>query len=113
MTTTMHRAELIEELARSLQGDRQAAEVAINALFGDLSSGGGAGIIPLALKRGERVVITGFGTFGTKSYSERVMPNPHGEKPLDVPSGRRPTFHPGDVLREMVKPAVQLWPVHR
>lgn len=113
MTTTMHRAELIEELARSLGGDKQAAEVAINALFGDLSSGGGAGIIPLALKRGGKVAITGFGTFGTRSYSERVMPNPKGGEPIDVPSGRRPVFHPGDALRDLVQPELRVWPVHR
>lgn len=110
---TLHRTELIEELARSLGGDKQGAEVAINALFGDLSDGGGAGIIPLALKRGDRVAITGFGTFGTKSYSERVMPNPKGGEPIDVPSGRRPTFHPGDRFRATVQREVQIWPVHR
>lgn len=109
---TMHRTELIAELARSLGGDAGLAQIAIDSLFGSLGQAG-AGIIPLALKRGRRVVITGFGTFGTRSYSERVMQNPHGGEPIDVPSGRRPTFHPGAMLREMVKPAVQLWPVHR
>lgn len=110
---TLHRAELIAELARSLGGDKQGAEVAINALFGDLSDGGGDGIIPLALKRGGKVVITGFGTFGTKPYSARVMPNPRGGEPIDVPSGRRPVFHPGDALRDRVQPEVRVWPVHR
>ena len=110
---TFDRAELIDELARSLGGDKQGAEVAIDALFGDLSSGGGIGIIPLILKRGHSVTITGFGTFGTRSYSERVIPNPHGGEPLDVPSGRRATFKPGAQLRDASQPEVRLWPVHR
>ena len=113
MKKTIHRAELIDELARSMGGDKQGAEVAINALFGDLSSGGGDGIIPLALARGDDVTITGFGTFGTRSYSERVMQNPHGGEPLDVPSGRAPTFRAGAALRRRVQADVRLWPIHR
>ena len=70
-------------------------------------------IIGDTLAAGEDVVITGFGTFGTRSYSERVMQNPHGGEPLDVPSGRAPTFRPGAALRRRVQADVRLWPVHR
>lgn len=70
-------------------------------------------IIGDTLAAGEDVVITGFGTFGTRSYSERVMPNPHGGEPLDVPSGRAPTFRAGAALRRRVQADVRLWPVHR
>lgn len=109
---TMHRTELIDELARSLGGDADLAQIAIDSLFGSLGQAGD-GIIPLALARGDSVTITGFGTFGTRSYSERVMPNPRGGEPIDVPSGRRPTFRPGDRLAELVQPEARLWPVHR
>lgn len=109
---SVHRAELIDELARSLGGDKQGAEVAINALFGDLSSGGGAGIIPLILKRGSSVVITGFGTFTPRGHYATTIPNPDGE-PISVPSWRGVTFRTGDALRRAVQYDVRVFPVHR
>jgi nucleoid DNA-binding protein len=109
---SVHRAELIDELARSMGGDRQGAEVAINALFGDLSSGGGDGVIALILKRGSPVVITGFGTFTPRGHYATTIPNPNGE-PISVPSWRGVTFRAGAALRRAVQPEVRLWPVHR
>ena len=108
----MHKRELARELARRMHlgGDNYAEETAnliLDHLFAE------DGIIARELAAGRDVTITGFGTFGTRSYSERVIQNPHGGEPLDVPSGRRATFHPGAALRRAVQPEVRLWPVHR
>lgn len=70
-------------------------------------------IIARELADGRDVVITGFGTFGTRTHSERVMQNPHGGEPLDVPSGRVPTFRAGAALRRRVQLPVRVHPVHR
>lgn len=108
----MHKQELAAELAHRMHlgDDAQARDVAmgiIHHLFGE------RGIIASELAAGRDVIVTGFGAFGTRSYSERVIQNPHGGEPLDVPSGRRATFHPGAALRRAVQPEVRLWPVHR
>ena len=102
MNKTIHRAELIDELARSLGGDKQGAEVAINALFGDLSSGGGDGIIPLILKRGDRVVITGFGVFVVKKVAAREGRNPKTGESIQIPAHRRVAFWAGKGLKSRV-----------
>lgn len=70
-------------------------------------------IIADELAAGQTVTLTGFGTFGTRSYGERVMPNPRGGETLDVPSGRAPVFRAGQTLRRQVQPGVRVWPVHR
>lgn len=70
-------------------------------------------IIGDALAKGEKVVISGFGTFGTRTHDARVMDNPRGGEPIDVPSGRVPTFRAGSRLRRDVQLPVQLWPIHR
>lgn len=108
----MNKTELARALAHRMhlgdddQAVRTAAQV-LNHLFA------GDGIIARELADGRDVVITGFGTFGTRTHSERVMPNPHGGEPLDVPSGRVPTFRAGAALRRRVQADVRLWPIHR
>lgn len=104
----MHKQDLIDEVRRRSGWMRESdARATVDLIFGI------DGVIADALDRGEPVVITGFGTFDTRSYSERVMTNPRGGEPIDVQSGRRAVFRPGKTLRDRVQPDIRLWPVHR
>lgn len=108
----MNKSELALALAKEMHlGDDNQAIVTglyiLNCLFGK------GGIIGRELAKGGTVTITGFGTFGTHDYSERVMQSPRGGEPVDVPSGRRPTFRAGAKLRRQVQREVRIWPAHR
>lgn len=70
-------------------------------------------IIGDTLADGQKVTISGFGTFGTRTHDARVMDNPRGGEPLDVQSGRVPTFRSGSKLRRQVQLPIRTWPVHR
>lgn len=104
----MHKQDLIDAIRQQSGWMRESdARATVELFFGE------DGVIARALAAGDSVVITGFGTFEGKSYSERTMPNPKGGEPIDVPNGRRPVFHPGKVLRRVVQAPTRLWPVHR
>ena len=70
-------------------------------------------IIGDTLAAGGKVVVSGFGTFATRTHDARVMDNPRGGEPIDVQSGRVPTFRSGSRLRRQVQLPIRTWPVHR
>lgn len=108
----MSKTELARALAHRMHlgDDAEAVRTAtgiLNHLFAE------DGIIAEKLAGGDDVTITGFGTFGTLSYSERVGRHPKTGADIDVPSGRRATFRAGATLRRRVQADVRLWPIHR
>jgi DNA-binding protein HU-beta len=60
-------------------------------------------IIERNLKKGEKVSITGFGTFLTSRRSERLGINPTDKRKIKIPSMTVPKFKPGKKLRQLVR----------
>jgi integration host factor subunit beta len=58
--------------------------------------------IALALAKGDRVEIRGFGCFALTDRLPRVGRNPKTGQPVDVPAKAFPHFKPGKELRERV-----------
>ncbi|MGF1502401.1 MAG: integration host factor subunit beta [Paracoccaceae bacterium] len=56
--------------------------------------------ITLALARGDRVELRGFGAFSVKSREARVGRNPRTGESVDVPAKTVPFFKAGKELRE-------------
>lgn len=52
-----------------------------------------------ALRRGDSVRLTGFGTFRVTKTSERSGHDPRTKEPIIIPAGRRVLFSPGSRLR--------------
>ena len=52
-----------------------------------------------ALRRGDSVRLTGFGTFRVSETSERHGHDPRTKEPIIIPAGRRVLFSPGSRLR--------------
>ena len=82
----MNRGELSRALSTRAGIDRKTADRVVVVLF---DARPGAGILADALDRGERVVITGFGTFSVK------------ERPSGP--GRAPRFKASTRLRERLR----------
>ncbi len=55
-----------------------------------------------ALERGEKVQLTGFGTFETKHREARVGRDPRTKQSLNIPATEVPVFKPSQGLRERV-----------
>ncbi len=90
----MTRSELIDELARRnphlLQRD---AEAIVSTVFEEIT---------LALGRGDRVELRGFGAFTAKSRQPRLGRNPRTGETVAVGAKRLPFFKAGKELRERI-----------
>jgi len=96
----MNKTELAEALAQKTGLSHKDAKKTIEALF---STDPGTGIIAAQLDRGEKVQVTGFGTFETRVRKPRKGRNPRTNEPIDIPGGRYPTFKPGKALKDRVR----------
>ncbi|HSX39501.1 MAG TPA: HU family DNA-binding protein [Candidatus Saccharimonadales bacterium] len=56
-----------------------------------------------ALKRGEKVTWTGFGTFEVRSRAARMGRNPQTGAPLHIAASKTPAFKAGKGLKDAVR----------
>ncbi|MFQ6102785.1 MAG: HU family DNA-binding protein [Candidatus Glassbacteria bacterium] len=96
----MNKAELVEALAKKTGMSQKDARRTVEALF---STDPGTGIIAAQLDRGNRVQLTGFGTFEIRNRKARTGRNPQTNETIHIPGRRYPTFKPGKALKERVK----------
>ncbi len=59
-------------------------------------------VITEALKSGEKVTITGFGTFEVKERAERKGVNPRTKEEITIPASKLPSFKAGKSLKDAV-----------
>jgi len=93
----MNKRELVRALAEDATlGVAEAARV-VEAIFGVRG-----GIIPEAIRAGERVRIAGFGTFERKSREARKGRNPRTGKEIDISASSSPVFRAARSLKEAI-----------
>lgn len=90
----MTKMDLIEELAVRADLTKRAAGDALDAVIE---------IVSEALSRGEKVTITGFGTFLVRHRAARTGRNPQTGEPLHIPEQDTPAFRAGSALKEAVR----------
>lgn len=90
----MTKADLIEYVAKKANLTNKAAREAVAAVFGGISD---------ALKRSEKGVITGFGTFSVRSRAARQGRNPQTGAPINIPARKTPGFTAGKALKKIVR----------
>ena len=89
----MNKTELINELEKGLESKVQAKTVLESMLAA----------ITDALKKGDAVTLTGFGTFKVTERKARTIKNIQTGKSLKVKAKKVPKFVPGKALKESVK----------
>ncbi len=94
----MNKSELVDTLAKTTGMTKADAGAAVDALFAPKN-----GIIAKALKKGNRIQITGFGTFETKKRKARTGRNPRTGEKIKIAASKAPAFRPGKGLKEAVK----------
>lgn len=90
----MTKTELIEELARRANVTKRTADEALNAILD---------IITEKLANGEKVTVTGFGTFLVRQRAARMGRNPQTGEPIHIPAQVTPAFRAGSSLKDAVK----------
>lgn len=91
----MNKSELVQALANKTKLTRADAQRAVDAMF-DTSDG----IISKALKKGDRIQITGFGTFETRKRKARTGRNPRTGKEIKIAATTSPSFRAGKGLKD-------------
>jgi DNA-binding protein HU-beta len=87
----MTKAELIEGLSNKMALGKADAEKAINIILDDIIEG---------LKVGERVNISGFGTFSVSVRKARTGRNPKTGQAIEISASRSAKFKPGKQLKD-------------
>ncbi len=93
----MNRAEMIDALSEQLKVTRKEATNAMNAIFHPSD-----GMIAKALKKGDKVAITGFGSFGVRKRAARKARNPLTGESIRVAASKAPGFKAGQSLKATV-----------
>lgn len=60
-------------------------------------------VVTKALKEGEKVTLTGFGTFRASKRAQRAGINPQTKERIQIPAMTVPKFTAGKALKEAVK----------
>ncbi|PJE67762.1 DNA-binding protein [Candidatus Shapirobacteria bacterium CG10_big_fil_rev_8_21_14_0_10_40_9] len=90
----MRKSELVEIIARKAHLTKKASSEAIGAFLSEIQK---------ALVKGEKVILSGFGTFRVVTVKNKAVIVPKtGEKKI-VKSHRAPRFSPGRSLRKIIK----------
>ncbi|KKS14300.1 DNA-binding protein [Candidatus Daviesbacteria bacterium RIFOXYD1_FULL_41_10] len=90
----MTKHELIEKVARKSYLTKRGAADAVNFTFD---------LIRDSLLRGEKVVITGFGTFLIRSRAARRGRNPQTGEVIQIPGKKLPGFTAGKTIKRLIK----------
>ena len=74
--TYMLKADMIEKVAKDARLTKKAAKEAVDSVFSSVET---------ALKKGEKVVVSGFGTFIIRSRKARAGRNPQTDQTIQLP----------------------------
>ena len=87
----MTKADLIESLATKLDLQKSLAERAVNTMFEDIEA---------ALQKGDKVNISGFGTFAVSARKARSGRNPKTGATIEIPASKSAKFKAGKSLKD-------------
>ena len=88
----MNKTELIAAVAESAGLSKKDTERVVNAALDTITT---------ALCKGEKVQISGFGTFEVKDREARVGRNPHTKEAIEIPATKVPGFKASKTLRTL------------
>ncbi len=86
----MNKRDLVGKIASEARLTRTQAALALDAALAGIQN---------SLVKGDRVTISGFGTFGVTHRKARMVRNPRDGRNIEVAAKRVPRFAPGLELR--------------
>ncbi|MFA5645859.1 MAG: HU family DNA-binding protein [Candidatus Ratteibacteria bacterium] len=89
----MNKKDLIEAVAKVVSTKKEAAD-AVDTLIKTITT---------ALKKGDSVMLVGFGTFKVTKRGARKGRNPQTGKEIKIPAKKVPVFKAGAALKKAVK----------
>ena len=89
----MNKTELIAIAAENAGLTKKDTERVLNAAIDAITA---------SLVKGEKVQLSGFGTFETKDREARVGRNPHTKEAIEIPATRVPSFKASKALKDNI-----------
>lgn len=90
----MTKKDMVEIVAKKANLTNKASRDAIQTFLNTIRD---------SLKRGEKVVLTGFGTFSVRSRVQRVGRNPKTGEKITLHARKAPGFTPGKTFKKAIK----------
>lgn len=90
----MTKKDLVEVVAKKANLTNKAARDAVQTMLNTIRD---------AMKRGEKVVLTGFGTFSIRTRQQRVGRNPKTGDKITLAARKAPGFTAGKTLKKAVR----------
>ena len=89
----MNKRDLVAKIATDARLTRAQATRALDAVVGGIRA---------SLERGDRVTISGFGTFGVLQRKARRVRNPRSGRAMEIAAKQVPRFAPGIELKSAI-----------
>jgi DNA-binding protein HU-beta len=89
----MNKTDLVNAIAAKSGLNKKNSEAALNAFVGAVEE---------SLKKGDKVVLVGFGTFEVRKRAARKGRNPQTKKEITIPASKAPVFKAGKGLKDKV-----------
>ena len=90
---TMNKTDLIAAVSVSAGLSKKDTERVLNAAIDTITA---------SLAKGEKVQLSGFGTFEVKAREARVGRNPHTKESIEIPATNVPVFKASKALKDTV-----------
>lgn len=91
----MNKSELVDAVASATNATKGDAAASVDAVLDAITG---------ALERGDRVSLTGFGTFEVRDRAARTARNPQTGETIQVKASKAPAFKAGKGLKDAVNP---------
>ncbi|MGD0235369.1 MAG: HU family DNA-binding protein [Syntrophorhabdales bacterium] len=90
----MTKTELVDKMAKEAKVTKAAAGKALDSFVDGVKK---------ALKKGDKVMLIGFGTFSVVQRKARKGRNPQTGKEIKIPARKAPKFAAGSALKKAVR----------
>ena len=89
----MNKQEMIDNIAESADISKAAAARALETVTDSITD---------SLKKGDSVVLVGFGTFSVRHRAARQGRNPQTGETINIAAAKVPAFKPGKALKDAI-----------
>jgi len=94
----MNKAEMLEAIVKRTDMSNRDVKAVVDAIFDPED-----GLIAKTVKKGDKVVIAGFGSFERRARAARKARNPQTGESIKVKARKVPGFRAGATFKETVK----------
>ena len=90
----MNKTELIAAVAEKTGLSKKDSDAAVNAVLNTITE---------TLKKGDKITLTGFGSFEVRTRAAHAGINPLTKAPITIAASKAPVFKAGKALKDAVK----------